>query len=334
MIVQKMGLSKVVTRTKDNYYWYSYLNAKNNFYLGEGDQENNLEILDDGTLEVFSKEMHAFKKRYKKIPTNNESFWFLYEDMPKELVLELLGNPDLISNDNSLEEWIYGKNKVICFNQDGEIESYSENHVIHPDFSKINIGDFYTKIKKLLGTPYKIKVDYDFRSIPNHDIFYGDNQKIVTKDSIVTQIIPDIERYNQEQMALIDAEAIPFDFATLAEKEFNITVEEKGKVIEELKPSIVRYNHMAYLRLVGKKYNVIFLLMGSNEYKAIFSRTIKRRRHKEDNLEINLLENMLFFVDPDLLSNNKIGARINIIIKERNAKNTLISGSFVIDMPD
>jgi hypothetical protein len=43
---------------------------------------------------------------------------------------------------------------------------------------------------------------------------------------------------------------------------------------------------------------------------------------------------MLFLVDADLLSNNKIGAKINIIIKERNAKNTVISGSFIIDMPE
>ena len=334
MIVQNMGLSKVVTRTKDDYYWYSYLNARDNLYLGEGEQENNLEILNDGTLEVFNKEMRAFKKRYKKISANNESFWFLYEEMPQELVLELLGEPDLISNENSLEEWIYGKNKVIRFNENEEIESYSENHITNPDFSKINIGDSYTKVEKLLGTPYKTEANYDLIKIPSHHMFYGDNRKIVTRDSIVTQIIPDIERYNQEQMALIDAEAIPFEFATFTAKEFNITVEEKGKIIEELKPSIVRYNHMAYLRLAGKKYNVIFLLMGSNEYKAIFSRTIKRRRYKEDNLEVNLIDNMLFFVDPDLLSNNKIAARISLTIKERNAKNTFISGSFILDMPE
>lgn len=334
IIVQKMGLSQIVTRAKDDYYWYSYLHARDNYYLGEGEQENNLEILDDGTLEIFSKEMRAFKKRYKRTSANDESFWFLYEEMSKELVLEFLGEPDLISNENKLEEWIYGKNKVIRFNNKEEIISYSENHIINPDFSKINIGDFYTKVEELLGTPYKTETDYDLRGIPSHNMFYGDNKKIVARDSIVTQIIPDIERYNQEQMAFMDAEAIPFDFADLTEKEFKITVEEKGKIIEELKPNIIRYNHMAYLRLAGKKYNVIFLLMGSNEYKAIFSRSIERRRHKEDNLEINLIKNMEFLVDANLLSNNKIGAKINIVIKERNAKNTIITGSFIIDMPE
>lgn len=334
MIVHTMGLEKVVTRTKDDYYWYSYLHTSDNVYLGEGEQENNLEILDNGNLEVFNKEMRVFKKVYKKIPASTEPFWFLYEDMPKELVIEFLGNPDSISNENSLEEWFYDKSKVIRFNEKEEIASYSENHVRQPDFSKINVGDFYTQVEEILGDPYQTKAEYDLMGIPNHDMFYGNNKKIVARDSIVTQIIPDIERYNQEQMALIDAEAIPFDFAALSEKELKITVEEKGKITEVLKPSISRYNHMAYLRLSGKKYNVVFLLMGSNEFKAILSRKIKRRRHKEDNLEIKLIENMIFYVDPNLLSSNKIASTINIIIKERNAKNTIITGSFILDMPE
>jgi len=51
-------------------------------------------------------------------------------------------------------------------------------------------------------------------------------------------------------------------------------------------------------------------------------------------LEVIPIENMEFYIDPDLLSKARLAGHLNYTIKEKAQKNTVLTGSFNLAIPE
>ena len=332
IVLQQEDNIEIASRQKGSFRWYIFNKARPNFYIG--DDSNNLEILSADSLEIFNKEMRQFKKVYTRTNSKVEGFWLLNLLMPRETVAEILGKPDSISKEHKMEEWFYGEQKVIRFGKKG-INSFTEKNMLNPDLQSIALGDHYKELIQKIGSPYLLQNTEFIDSTIFHYFYYnGENTKFTLQDSMVNIITLDVPRFQKEFAKLIGSQALVLEFDDKEIQNDGIIVEEKGKIVDRLSISFQHDHQRGYLRCFGKKYHLIFRLYDDNTFQGIYSRPIKRRRHKADNLEIKTIKDMNFAIHPDLLNQNKLAGRISLIINEPHSKNTVISGTFIIDIPD
>lgn len=332
MVLQQEDNIEIASRKKGSFRWYIFNKTQANFYIG--DDAYNLEMLSPDSLEIFSKEMRQFKKVYTKTDSKIEGFWLLNLLMPRETVEEIVGKPDSISKEHVMEEWFYGERKVIRFGKKG-INSFAENNMLKPDLHSIALGDHYNELIQKIGSPYLLQnTEFTDSTIFHYFYYNGENTKFTLQDSIVNLITLDVPRFQKEFAKLIGSEALLLEFDDKEIQNDGIIVKERGKIVDRLSISFQHDHQMGYLRCFGKKYHLIFRLYDDNTYQGIYSRPIKRRRHKADNLEIKTIKDIDFLINPDLLNQNKLGASLSLIINEPHSKNTVVSGTFIIDIPD
>lgn len=332
IILQKKDEAEIASRQKGSFRWYVFKKELPNFYIG--DDSNNMEMLSANTMEIFSKKMRQFKKVYRKTDSKIEGFWLLNLLMPRETVEEIVGKPDSISKEHVLEEWFYGERKVIRFGTKG-IHSFSENNMLNPDIQSIALGDHYNTVIEKIGKPYQIfDITHPDSTVSIHFNYNGENTEFVLNDSIVSRITLDVPRSRLEWATVAISEILVFQFDTEEIQNEGLVVMEKGKIVDRLSISFEHNDDRGHLRFIGQKYHLIFCLYNDNTFQGVYSRPIKRRRHKEDKFEVKDANYVNFVINTDLLSQNKLGGKISLTIEEPHSKNTVISGSFIIDIPD
>lgn len=328
IIIQAEGTG-YASREKGSYYWEIFTNGGANSH--KGDKENILEIYSDDSLMIYHRDLKTFNKIYRKTNAKIEGFWLLNQQMPKDNVIGILGEPDSISTATSLEQWFYGDDKVIRFNKHGVI-SYSDNNKINPEYHKVEKGFHYDEVIRILGDADWEQEGFSQNNQHVFSIFYGDNAKVVFRDSLAYSIVPDLNRNTEEWITLIDCDAMQYDFIEIQKDTFEVAVEERGRNREILKPDFTLDDDRGYLKLKGRSFNLIIKFQSDNTYKAVYSRYKTRRRSKERILEIVKAENLLLKIDPIALGKNLLIGRIDLSIKEKAAKNTVVYGEFQVDL--
>lgn len=330
--IQMDKKGNIAIRAKNSSQWEIFSRPLNNKYYGN--KSHNLILHSNDSLEMYFKELKNAKKLYKRLDGSKEGFWVLNTQMKPSNVRNILGEPDSISTENALEEWYYDDKKIIRFNQYG-VKYYSENNHQNRDFSIIKPYEFYRDVEEKLGESMYMENTYWGQQLIN--VHYDENSKIMlTMDSLVFSIVPDIKRDSIETAKLRKAKYQKGKITDKVVSNHHVTVEEKGKIVDRLIPSFDK-DKLSYFNLKGGNYNIIIRLFKDNEFVAVYSRNITSRRKNEKRLEVQETENAaimeLYINEREAVLSNVLMGHIKLVIKESAAKNTVVSGDFKIDIP-
>ncbi len=317
----------IAFRKKGRNAWRTFSQMKKNFYFGKS--YHDIEILSPDSLARIHKDTKE-KEIYTKTKSNYQGLWVLNIQMPREKVEKFIGKPDSILHERiDKEKWYYKNNSLVVFDKNG-VKNFTDNYKMQRDFNKLKRGMSMDSVKYVLGSPDKIKSDWDSFNGTGDFWHYGENIRLKTRNNKLLRIFTNNKRHDEMIARLGYAMNNMNEFKSIGSDSLQLTVLENGNKTDILEGEIYFMGEYYDIVFKGNKYWVYIHFYPAKGYKACFSRL----KNKND---IDVFESDFFsIIDVKIdkknsnLPLNKIAGSLKGSIEEKKARNTIIEGNFIL----
>ncbi len=316
----------IALRKKNGGAWRNYRRTTQNNFFGTGVYD--VSIISSDTLIMKRKETEEIKKYFKSNQKTNGA-WAVNIRMPKETVRKFLGEPDeIIQLEKEEEKWVYGEHTRITFNELG-VKDFSDKYKKDKNFNVLQRGMKMEEVLNILGVPDNKKSTWN-SFLGTEKLWIYENGKIVKfKDGKMSKFYPNFERYEKLQAFKEDAMIHQYDFEKIDTSNIKITVNENGKIVEELKMELYSLDTINEFEFIGEKYWLFITHENNKGFRIAYNRKTKKKGLKYDH---GFFDEVDIKLDRNLIPKGILTGNLKAKIEEKKARNTIIEGTFLFPL--